>query len=180
MSCVSNVDSVSVLSYVLCVQCWQCLCIVLCLVCSMLTVSLYCPMSCVSNVDTQDIGWRTLSTLDTQDIGRRTLSTLDTQDIGQYSVQCWQCSSSYVLCVQCWQYFWIVLCLVYPMLPVFLDCQFLIAPLVLSNVYLQISGRVDIMVISFTTLLTMATLDANDTWQLNVRQNHRGNQKCTI
>ena len=37
-------------------------------------------------------------------------------------------SSSFVLCTQCCQYLWIVfiLCLVYPMLPVSLDCQFLI------------------------------------------------------
>jgi hypothetical protein len=31
-----------------------------------------------------------------------------------------------------------VLCLVYPMLPVLLDCPFLIAPLVFSNVYLVV------------------------------------------
>ena len=62
---------------------------------------------------------------------------------------------SCVLCDQCFQYFWIihswlllrfsltfiyyllyVLCLVYPMLPVFLDCPFLIAPSVFFNVYL--------------------------------------------
>ena len=57
LSCVLNVDSVSCLSssFVLCPQCWQCLLFVfvLCLVSSMLTVSLVClrPLSCVLNVD---------------------------------------------------------------------------------------------------------------------------------
>jgi hypothetical protein len=58
---------------------------------------------------------------------------------------------SCVLCTLCCQFLWIVyfwlplwysltfivLCLVYPMLPVSLDCPFLIAPLVFSDVYLS-------------------------------------------
>ena len=58
---------------------------------------------------------------------------------------------SCVLCTLCCHFLWIVyfycpfgilwrlfvLCLVYPMLPVSLDCIFLIAPLVFSNVYLS-------------------------------------------
>ena len=54
-----------------------------------------------------------------------------------------------ILCTQCCQFLWIVyfllslrysltfIYLVYPMLPVSLDCLFLIAPSVFSNVYLS-------------------------------------------
>ena len=49
---------------------------------------------------------------------------------------CWL-SSSCVLCTQCCQCMLIVivLCLVYPMLPVSLVCLFLLAPSVFSNIY---------------------------------------------
>ena len=40
----------------------------------------------------------------------------------------------FVLCTLCCQFLWIVL--VYPMLPVSLDCPFVIAPSVFSNLYL--------------------------------------------
>ena len=50
-------------------------------------------------------------------------------------------------CVVFFNLFVFVLCLVYPMLPVSLDCIFLIAPSVFSNVYLHIiiEKKTDIM-----------------------------------
>ena len=45
------------------------------------------------------------------------------------------CSSFLVFYVVFFSLFVFVLCFVYPMLPLSLDCSFLIAPLVFSNVY---------------------------------------------
>ena len=68
-----------------------------------------------------------------------------------YRVVFFVCFSS-LLCTRCCQFLWIVhswlpllysltfifdLCLVYPVLPVSLDCPFLIAPSVFSNVYFR-------------------------------------------
>ena len=48
------------------------------------------------------------------------------------------CGVQHILCC-IFVLFYFVLCLVYPMLPVSLDCPFLIAPSVFSNVYLETS-----------------------------------------
>jgi hypothetical protein len=110
---------------VLCTQCWLCLWIVsdLCLVYPMLAVSLDCfrPVSCVPN-----IGW--VSGLSqSQDTGLK--QSRDTTNIGytrhrsetiQRHNQHWVHKTR----TQCWLCLWIVsvLCLVYPMLVVSLDC----------------------------------------------------------
>ena len=70
----------------------------------------------------------------------------------QVSISCvlFCLSSSCVLCTQCCQYLWIVfvLCLVYPMLPVSLDCPFLIASFgFLSCLFKQIPLNVYLLVI---------------------------------
>jgi hypothetical protein len=103
VSCLSNVTSVSGLSssWVLFVQCYQCLWI-------------------VDNPET-------LVALDKQDPGRR--QSRETGNIGQTrnrtkTIQRHGLSSSCVLFVQCYQCLWIVfvLGLVCPMLPMSLDC----------------------------------------------------------
>ena len=139
VSCVPYVASVSGLflfclssSCVLCTLCCQCLWIVfvllvfvLCLVHPMLPVSLDCfcfvclrPVSCVPNV----------------------------ASVSGLFLFC--LSSSCVLCTLCCQCLWIVfvllvfvLCLVHPMLPVSLDCLFLIATSVFSNIYYLYIGQ---------------------------------------
>jgi len=52
-------------------------------------------------------------------------------------------------CFLIWFLFVFVLCLVYPMLPVSLDCPSLIAPSVFSNVYLLVMTNVIFLVICF-------------------------------
>jgi hypothetical protein len=107
VSCVSNFTSVSGLSSscVLCTQCYQCLWIVfvLCLVYPMLPVSQDCLRPALG---TQDTGQR--QSRDTGNIGYTRHRTKTIQRHRQHWVQC----------------LWIVfvLCLVYPMLPVSLDC----------------------------------------------------------
>ena len=49
---------------------------------------------------------------------------------------CWCVAVSNTCCVLCFAVFVFALCFVYPMLPVSLDCPFLIAPSVFSNIYL--------------------------------------------
>jgi hypothetical protein len=62
------------------------------------------------------------------------LATLGTQDTGRRQTK--QINGTTFYCVVFFVLFVFVLCLVYPMLPVSLDCPFLIAPSVFSNVYL--------------------------------------------
>jgi len=54
---------------------------------------------------------------------------------------------SFLCCV--FVLFVFVLCPVYPMLPVSLDCPFLIAPSVFSNVYLQTSSIIPLLQVEF-------------------------------
>jgi hypothetical protein len=49
--------------------------------------------------------------------------------IGVQHILCWSCLVLFV------GFFWFFLRLVYPVLPVFLDCLFVVAPSVFSNVY---------------------------------------------
>jgi hypothetical protein len=112
LSCVSYVASFSGLSFVDCPFGILYHLFVLCLVYSMLSVSLDCPFVIAPLV------------------------------FSNIYLSC-------VLCTLCCQFLWIVLywlplwyslsfiCPVYLMLPVSLDCPFLIAPLVFSNIYLS-------------------------------------------
>ena len=98
---------------------------VLCLVNPMLKASLDClrPVSCEPNVES--------------------VSGLSSSCV--LWTQCCQCLwIVFVLWTQCCQCLWIVfvLCLVNPVLSVSLDCPFLIAPSVFSNVYLVRITRV--------------------------------------
>jgi hypothetical protein len=85
-----------------------------------------------------------------------------------------------IIWLSCWCPTYIVLCFCFvyysPMLPVSLDCPFLIAPSVFSNVNSQYVFIFDNMVVmcSFKMNSRLVTL-----W-INVREHRWGNQKWTI
>jgi hypothetical protein len=85
------------------------------------------------------------------------LTTLGTQDTGRRQTQ---------------------LCLVYPMLPVYLGCPFLITPSVFSSFFLLCLSSSCVLCTKLPTLGTQDT-GRRQTQQIKVRENRRSNQEWT-
>jgi hypothetical protein len=148
VSCVPNVASVYVLCFIVLFV------FVLCLVCTMLPVSMCCVLlfclssSCVLCAHC----CQCLCVVFYCFVCLRPVSCV--HNVASVSVLCF-----IVLFV-------FVLCLVYPMLPVSLDCPFFIAPLVFSNVYWM--RRFYIIIINS---LTVSVRDDDYSWHVSCTLN---------
>ena len=78
-----------------------------------------------------------------------------------YHVVCWRIVVSNTYCV-------VVFCLVYPMLPVSLDCPFLIAPSVFSNVYVEPFTTLIISPILYFILNSVLHFESTDACEMEL------------